>query len=179
MAKIDKEYKARMDGMMYAYKIADEKGIEELRKEILTRGFFKLDISLPMGYAEEAYKFMSQNLYQSVISTVLWVLKQKRKYNSKSLHQFKKWYDEEATMLTDLNWHGEHFVTFEDRAKILNEEDDFDFDLSRLLVLKEEDDKSNPAYRKMDLEETCDFLRREGHTDAAECLRKKVEWLRA
>lgn len=179
MAKIDKEYKARMDGMMYACKVAEEKGIDGLKKEIITRGFFKLDITMPMDYAKEIYTFMSQNLYQSVMSTVLWVLKIKRKYKTDSLHQFKKWYDEEAIMLTDLNWHGEHFVTFEDRAKILNEEDGFDFDLARLAVLKEEDDKSNPAYRKMDIMETCDFLRREGHYDAADCLQKKVEWLRA
>ena len=58
-------------------------------------------------------------------------------------------------------------------------EDGFDFDLARLAVLKEEDDKSNPAYRKMDIMETCDFLRREGYYDAADCLQKKVEWLRA
>lgn len=177
--KLEKTEQWRREGMIYALKVAEEKGVEALRKELLYRGIFKLSITLPMEHAEEAHSFIGQNLYQSVISTVLWVLKKKKGYGTKRLQEFKQWYDEEAQALLDLNWHGEHYVTLEDRALELNRDHGFNFDLARLSVLKEEDDKHNPNYRKMDLEETCNFLRREGYADAAECLKKKVEWLRA
>ena len=39
MGKIDKEQKARMDGMAYALKIAKEKGIDGLENEIKSKRY--------------------------------------------------------------------------------------------------------------------------------------------
>lgn len=178
MAKIDKEYKARMDGMMYAYKVAEEKGVEALKKEILTRGFFKLDITMPYDYAEKVHSFIGTNIYNSVLSTVLWVLKRHKGYGTKRLKDFKALYDKEAMDLIDLNWHGEHYVTMEDRALELNRDHGFDFDLARVAVLQKEDDSNNPQYKRLDLEGTCQDLEHGGYPEAAEYLRMHIKWLR-
>ena len=44
MAKITKEFQWRMEGMVAAYKIVEEKGIEELKKELKMRNFLKIDV---------------------------------------------------------------------------------------------------------------------------------------
>ena len=178
MAKIDKEYKARMDGMIYAYKVAEEKGVEALKKEIMNRGFFKLDISMPMDYAEKVHEFIGTNVYNSVISTVLWVLKKHKGYGTKRLKEFKELYDQEAYNLMDLNWHGEHYVTLENRALELNRDHGFNFDLARVAVLQREDDGNNPQYKKLDLDGTCQDLEHGGYPEAAEYLRTHIKWLR-
>jgi tRNA splicing ligase len=100
-------------------------------------------------------------------------------YGKKKLHEFYQCIDKNCGNLTELNWHGEHFVTFVDNAKEMNEKFGFQFDLERLGMLDEIERKTNPQFRKMDLEETCDFLEREGYIEAAACLKKKVEWLRS
>lgn len=178
MAKLDKEYKARMDGMIYAYKVAEEKGVEALKKEIMTRGFFKLDISMPMDYAEKVHSFIGTNIYNTVLSTVLYVLKRHKGYGTKRLQDFKALYDKEAMHLIDLNWHGEHFVTLEQRALELNRDHGFEFDLARLSVLQKEDDSTNPHIKKLDFEGTCQDLEHGGFPEAAEFLRMHVMWLR-
>lgn len=178
MAKGDKEYTWRREGMIYAYKIVTEGGIEKLKNEIMMRGLWKIDIGMPTEQIDQIHEYLSNNLYQTLISTALFSLREYAGWGKKKLHEYLAVINKNAGNLMDLNWHGQHYMTFMDIATEMNEGFDFDFDLERIKKLDDIENETNPQYRKMDLEETCDFLEREGYQEAAACLKKKVEWLR-
>lgn len=56
MANVDKFEQARRDGMSYALKIAEERGIEGLREEIRYRNITKHPIGLEQSYLDEWFK---------------------------------------------------------------------------------------------------------------------------
>lgn len=176
--KGDKEYKWRREGMLYAYKVAQEQGLEALKKEIMIRGLWKIDIAMPKEQVDRIHDFISQNLYQTLMSTAIYSLREYSGWGKKKLHEFLKCVDKNCGNLIDLNWHGEHYVTFSDNAKELNEKFGFDFDLDRLRTLDGYEEEENAQYHRIDLEQACNFLKTEGYAEAAECLRKKIEWLR-
>ena len=179
MAKGDKEFNWRREGMIYAYNLAKEKGIEALDQEMKMRGLWKIDITVPTKRVEYIYDYFSRNLSETIISTVMYSAREYAGWGKKKLQEFYQCINKNCGDLIDLNWHGEHYVTFVDIAKEMNEQFGFQFDLERLGMLDEIDNKTNAQVRKLDLEETCDFLEREGYSEAAACLKKKVEWLRS
>lgn len=63
MKKSNKEFEARMQGMLFAHKIAMERGLDELEKEIKLRGILKLDIWADKKEVDELYDTLSTNLY--------------------------------------------------------------------------------------------------------------------
>lgn len=174
MAKLNKEYKWRMEGMLYAHKIATEKGLEALTDEIKMRGIMKLDIWMTQEDAARAHEFLALNLYQTIMTTVLAALNNTFGFGKKRLKEFKAEYDTLASNVADLNWHGEHYVRFRDYAKELNEKYDIGLDLARIDAIEDNNNENNKTYRKLDLRETCEFLKREGYEDAAACLESKV-----
>lgn len=145
----------------------------------MMRGLWKIDIGMPTEQIDHIHEYFSKNLSETLLSTVMYSIREYAGYGKKKLHEFYQCIDKNCGNLTELNWHGEHFVTFVDNAKEMNEKFGFQFDLERLGMLDEIERKTNPQFRKMDLEETCDFLEREGYIEAAACLKKKVEWLRS
>lgn len=56
MAKVDKYEQARRDGIAYALKIAEERGIEGLREEIRYRNITRHPIGLEQAYLDEWFK---------------------------------------------------------------------------------------------------------------------------
>lgn len=66
MGKIDKEQKARMDGMAYALKIAKEKGIDGLENEIKARGILGVNLTVDSKTLRESYESMCTTLFQNM-----------------------------------------------------------------------------------------------------------------
>lgn len=56
MAKVDKYEQARRDGISYALKIAEERGVDGLREEIRYRNITKHPIGLEQSYLDEWFK---------------------------------------------------------------------------------------------------------------------------
>ena len=67
MARMDKEEIARRSGMMYALKIAKEKGIEGLEEEIKYRNITEIPIALPRAKIDECI----ENIKLNTIDTML------------------------------------------------------------------------------------------------------------
>lgn len=144
----------------------------------MMRGLWKIDISMPTEQVDHIHDYFSRNLSETLLSTVMYSIREYAGYGKKKLHEFYQCIDKNCGNLTDLNWHGQHYVTFVDNAKEMNEKYGFHFDLERLGMLDEIERTTNPQYRMMDLDGTCQFLIEKGHLKAAEDLRKHVEWLR-
>ena len=63
MAKIDKEYEARMQGMIYACNLAEKEGLEALKNDIKMRGITKAPLNASQKEIAGLVETLSENLY--------------------------------------------------------------------------------------------------------------------
>lgn len=160
--------------MLYAHKIVKEGGFEALDKEIKLRNFLKLDIYTPIEEAKKFHEMISQNCYQSMLSAFMFTLRDAFGFGEKRLKRLKREFDKNISNLFDLTWYGDHFVRFEDYAKVLNEECNMDFDIARIEVLQDLQDEQDTRFGALRLKTACKELREHGFEDAAEWLENKA-----
>lgn len=70
MAKISKEEQARREGMAYALRIAKEKGIKELEKDLQMRRIFDLPVALNKSDLKAVDKTMAQFILLECLVTL-------------------------------------------------------------------------------------------------------------
>ena len=172
MKKTNKEFEARMQGMLYAHKIAMERGLDELEKDIKMRGVLKLDIWADKKEVDALYDTLSTNLYQHMLVTVMYSLNNAYGFGKDRLERFKKEFDKNVLMLTKLDWMGEHYVTFEDWARELNEKYGMEFDVKKMEVLRESQDGCNEMYQRLERRTVIERLREAGYKKASEFLER-------
>lgn len=172
MAKVDKEYKARMEGMMRALDIAKQKGIEGLEKEIRMRGFFKMAFEISQKEWEQMLDFLIKNMHSTYTTVAGITLHDTFGFGKIRLKRFQRAFDEKTKLATEFDRFGNHFVTLEDYAVYLKGELGMDLDVERVAmcqnVYRGEDEK-----KKVDIEKIIEVLRDANYEDAAEFLRKK------
>ena len=174
MAKKDKEFMARMQGMIYALNIAKEKGVDALEKDIRKRGVLNAPIKYTTAQLDEFWNFLSQNLQATTMAVIGMVLRDKFHFGKKRLKEFKEEYDRKTRLAVDLDWIGEHYVTLEDYAEYLNKDFNLDIDADRVAVCQESYDKNNPKYGTANMDHTIKELEKSGFKKAANFLKKKT-----
>ena len=102
MGKIDKEQKARMDGMAYALKIAKEKGIDGLENEIKARGILGVNLTVDSKTLRESYESMCTTLFQNMKTVFLQVLIKELGFGEKRLKKINNAYEEKQWSCLDL-----------------------------------------------------------------------------
>ena len=70
MAK-DKEFEWRMQGMVYACRMAQERGIEYLVNDIKRRGVTKIDLYCTQEKIDELWNGISENISNNILITAL------------------------------------------------------------------------------------------------------------
>lgn len=174
MAKINKEFQWRMEGMLFSHKIVKEGGIEALEKEIRMRNYLKVDIWAQKDEVEELEFELSTNLYNSFLSTMLFTLHDTFGFAKVRLLRLKEAFDKNVGNIFNLDWLGNNYVRFEDYAKYLNEEFGFNFDAARIAGLHDIQMQKVDNYKKLDSKTTIKELREQGFNDAADWLEKKI-----
>lgn len=174
MAKVNKEFQWRMEGMLYALKIVKEKSIEALEREIRIRGILKLDIWTPKDYIETMQKSVSENVYCSMLSTMLFTIHDIFGFGKERLYRLKKAFDKNVGNIYDLDWMGEHYVRFEDYAVYLNEHFGFDLNADKMAALQDLADEQDDRIGRYDPKVLIAELKANGFDDAAEWLESKV-----
>ena len=106
MGKLDREQKARMDGMAYALRIAQKEGVEGLEKDLKRRGI--TGISLPASHKEidrELDKIKMQIL-DTVLAMSCMVLRDNFSFGTKRLNRFKEKFNFKTECLQEghLTW---------------------------------------------------------------------------
>lgn len=132
MAKRDKEYESRMQGMLYALNVAKEHGVEYLEKEIKKRGIIKSPLAYTDKQIDEFWKQLSENLYATMTCVTGMVLHNTFGFGKQRLHKFREEFLNATNKTIDLDWLGEHYVTLEDYAVELNEKYDLELDVARI-----------------------------------------------
>ena len=174
MAKVNKEYQARMDGMLFAHKIVKEQGLEALTKEIKMRNILKLDLWARKGEIEEAHNNIATNCYQTVLVTMLYTLHDAFGFGKSRLHKFKDAFDKHTEDIVDLDRWGEHYVTFQEYAKFLSDNYDFDFNKEMIKEIELNTDGNNPFFKRCEFSGIFDLLEANGYEDAAVFLAEKI-----
>lgn len=174
MAKVNKEYQARMDGMLFAHKVVKEQGLEALTKEIKMRNILKLDLWARKGEIEEAHNNIATNCYQTVLVTMLYTLHDTFHFGKNRLHKFKDAFDKYTEDIVNLDRWGEHYVTFQEYAKFLSENYDFDFNKEMIKEIEINTDSNNPFFKRCEFSGIFDLLMANGYEDAAVFLADKI-----
>ena len=142
----DKSFEWRMQGMIYACKIAKEKGVEYLIKDIKRRGVTKADIIYKDSQLSELWDNLSKNIYTNMLVTVLYVLHDRYGFRKERLKKFKNFYDEAVNITLNLDYMGEHYVKMQDYAVELNKKYDLGLDIDKVAVCEDSFDENNPDY---------------------------------
>lgn len=169
MAKNNKEFDWRMQGMLYAHKIVQEKGLEALTKEIKMRGMLKLDLWARKGEVEELEMMLSKNLYANMLATFMFTLHDMFGFGKSRLQRLKEGLDKAVENVMDLDWMGGRYVRLQDYALELNEKYDLGLDIERIIECQELQEEPE-GKRRVELETMLQELRENGFDDAAEFL---------
>lgn len=62
-----KEEKWRIEGALYALRLAKEKGIDYLQEDIKRRGALGLSLQIPEKAAREAYDLLAKNGFRKIL----------------------------------------------------------------------------------------------------------------
>ena len=173
MARADKEFTARMQGEIFAYNLVKEQGIEALEKDIRHRGILRAPMKFSQKQMDEFITFMSENLYQTMLTVTLMALHETFQFGKVRMKRFKEKFDKLTEQAVDLDWIGEHYVTLEDYAHELNRKYDFGIDTIKIAVCKDSNDESNPRYGMANMDHLLEELQTNGFADAAEFLKGK------
>lgn len=174
MAKATKEFEWRMQGMLAAHKIVKEGGLEALDKEIRMRNFLKVDLWAKKGEVEALHKTISENVYTSMLMTMMFVLHDTFKFGKKRLDRLREDFDKKVKNISNLDWLGNHYVRFEDYGVYLNERYGYEFDVDKIAAIQDLQDEEDKRVRRCDVDRLVIELKKNGFEDAAEWLEKKV-----
>lgn len=174
MAKRDKEWEARMQGMIYAYNLVKEGGKEALELDMKRRNFLKAPMKFTTTQMQEFYHEISSNLYNNMLTAVCYTLNDNFGFGPKRIKDFKAAFDKNVENTLDLDYMGSHYVKLEDYAVELNEKFNMGIDVSRVAMSQDSYDEKDSKYGMCKVDTVLKELREGGFTDAAEFLEKKI-----
>ena len=175
MAKQDKEFYWRMQGMVYALKIAKEGGVEKLEKEIRLRNF----LNAPFNCSEEQIRAwhheISENIYTNLLSVMLYTLYDSFGFGKKRVERLKADYEKNTEVVQDLDYMGQHYVRLQDYAVELNKKYDLGIDVERIAACEEISDKRDDRTKWCETKRVLEMLHIAGYHKAAGFLEKKLD----
>lgn len=116
MAKLDKEEIARRSGMMYALKIAKEKGIEGLEEEIKYRNITEIPIALPRAKIDEVVENIKLNTIDTMMIMSVATLRDEFGFGKERLNRFIANFTNKTECLI------ENYCTWSDQIQMLSDE---------------------------------------------------------
>ena len=175
MAKQDKEFYWRMQGMLYALKMVKEGGIEALEKDIKIRNVLSAPIGCSEKQVRELYQIISQNVYTNMLAVMLWTIHDSFGFGKQRLTQLKGNFDKNIEFVTDLDYLGQHYVRLQDYALELNQKYDLGMDIDRIAACENLYDESDERTRMCRVDRVLEVLRGAGYEVAAGFLESKLE----
>ena len=170
----DKEFEARMQGMIYALNVVKESGVEALEQDMKKRNILKLPVTVSEKKMHEYFGTIARNLYNNTLTAVAYTLHNSYGFGRKRIHKFKEAFDKTVQYTLDLDYLGGHFVRLEDYAIELNEKYDLGIDINIVAVCQEKYDKDDDRYRMCRVDSIIDSLRKNGFADAAMFIENKL-----
>lgn len=174
MARKNQEFESHMQGMVRAYEIVKEQGVEALGKEIKRRGVLCIPLQFTQGEIDKILGFLVKNFYQIVLAVSCFALEDVYGFKKVRLQRFRKSFEKAFHDSLDLDYIGEKYTTIEGYARYLNDLYDLEIDTNVLAVYEEFRDKRNPQYHVPKVEILVERMREAGYEEAADWLEKKL-----
>jgi len=170
----DKEWEARMQGMIYAYNIVKEGGKEALAQDLKRRNFLRAPMKFTSKQMDEFYQAISGNVYNNMLTAVCYTLNDCFGFGPKRIKDFKAAFDNNVMCTLDLDYMGEHYVKLEDYAVELNEKFNMGIDVSRVAMCQDAYDEKDSKFKTCKVDTVIRELQDNGFSEAAEFLAKKI-----
>lgn len=167
-----KEEKWRIEGALYALRLAKEKGIDYLQEDIKRRGALGLSLQIPEKAAREAYDLLAKNAMNTMKTVALWTLYTEYGWKSIRLKRFEENMDKHSAMCMEYDRYGKNYVKLSDMAKELQEVCGIAPDLETLEKIERENEEARGQF--LSLEAVMEALEKCGYTDVAERLLKEI-----
>lgn len=163
--------------MLFIANIANNKGIEEMNKEIKKRGVYKTPLIYSDEHLNQFIQFICDNTRNTTFAITFSVLNEVFGFGEKRLLQFTEEFNKRFNQCLDLDYMGEHYVTLEDFAIDLKEKyKNLILDIQRIAMCQEEHDKGNVDVRNYEyINGVINTLRMNGYHDAADFFEAKKE----
>lgn len=167
-----KEEKWRNEGADYALRVAKEKGVDGLERDLRCRGALGLSTVIPYKAAEEMYGMLAERILCTVKVMAMWTLYEEDGWRSVRLKRFSEQMDKHSEMCMSLDNFGKNYVRISDMAKELQEKCGIRSDIDTLSEIEQENSKKN---RFISVDAVAELMREHGQEDLADALLSKWE----
>jgi hypothetical protein len=178
MAKRDKEYEARMQGMIYACNLVEKEGLDALKSDIKMRGITSAPFTTSEKEITGLVETLSQNLYTTFLTMTMIALEDAYGFKKVRLMRFKESFDKNTRATYNMDWLGKHYVSIPEYARFLRDECGINLEDSFMEIASEcqyHADQNNPEYKKVRLDCLVAELSDAGHEKAAEWLLQRFK----
>lgn len=101
MSKLDQYMQGRTEGMEFALRLAKDKGIEELEKEVRFRNRTGISLNLTRQELAAGSQNIKNMTFDTMLAMSLMVLRDEFDFGKKRLERFKDRFTQKATSLAD------------------------------------------------------------------------------
>lgn len=171
----DKEFMARMQGMIYAYRVAKESGVEALARDIKKRNITNAPMKFSSKQIDEFYKYISTNVYTNMLATMCWALNDCFGFGEKRLKQLIEDFNKKSWDFTELDYVGRHYVRLEDIAVEMNKKYKLGLDIEKIAACERLADEKDERRRMCQIDAVLKALNDGGYKDAAKFIESKLE----
>lgn len=168
-----KEEQWRMEGALYALRLAKEKGIAYLQEDIKRRGALGMSLLIPEKAAEETYDILARKVMSTVKTVAMWTLYEQNGWKRTRLKRFEQQMDANSALCMDYDRFGKNYVKLSDMAKEMQMHCGTNPDLETLEQVERENKEARGQFVSLDAIE--EIMREYGFPEIAVALRKKVE----
>lgn len=178
MAKRDKEYEARMQGMIYACNLVEKEGLDALKSDIKMRGITSAPLNASEKEIAGLVETLSENLYTTFLTMTMIALEDAYGFKKVRLMRFKESFDKHTVATYNMDWLGKHYISIPEYARFLRDECGIDFDDNFIEIAtkcQSATDKSHPDYKMVHLNRLVAELSDAGHEKAAEWLLQRFK----
>lgn len=175
MAKVDKDYKLRMEGYVSALRYAQAHGLDELEKDVKRRGFYQIPVQISKKEVDNFIFKMSRTLTQTIQAVYLRVLNEKFGFGKKRLVIVRDEVAKATDMVFKFDYLGEHYVTLEDYAVGLNKKYDLGLDVELISASQDSCRHEKQNRRMADVDVLIERLYEYGFEDAGAWMERMVD----
>lgn len=123
MSKLDQYMQGRTEGMEFALRLAKDKGIEELEKEVRFRNRTGVSLNLTRQELAAGSQNIKDMTFDTMLAMSLMVLRDEFDFGKKRLERFKDRFTQKATSLAD------DYCTWLDIIDTIKEETGIDLEI--------------------------------------------------
>ena len=173
MAKVDRDYKIRMEGYVAALRFAKEYGIEELEKDVKRRGFLHIPVQISKKEVDKFIEQISENLTHTMRTVMLYTLHRELGFGRTRLQRINEKFDKHTNAIFNFDYLGNHYVKIEDYAVEMNRKYNLGLDVERVAACQDTCRHEKDNIRMANILVIIERLYEKGFDDAAAWL----EWL--